>query len=319
MPYQESDYFETPPKHKKIWRYMSIDKFMSMLYEESLYFPNVILFEDRDEGRLSHKTLLEEVCKTNLLNEENTPIKKDKAFREMQSFIEKAREFHEEESLNYLHSFATLLKDFSNHLMYCSCWFLRETESHSMWAEYGDKRHPTSIAIQTTVRDLIESIELTPYQIHIGEIKYKDYKKDHIEGYENFLSKKLNCHDDVLELFYAPVLHKRNIYKDEHEVRAIISFESICENHLDRIYTSEIPFYSDQLFLKQEEIPLFKQYDTNLMKDIPREGIPVRTILKKLIKSVVMSPNYNNYFYDPLIKLIKNIGLDPDIVSFSDI
>ena len=46
---------------------MSIDKFMSMIYEESLYFPNVTLFEDRDEGRLSHKTLFEEVCKTNSL------------------------------------------------------------------------------------------------------------------------------------------------------------------------------------------------------------------------------------------------------------
>ena len=58
---------------------------------------------------------------------------------------------------------------------------------------------------------------------------------------------------------------------------------------------------------------------TNKMKNIPTEGIHVRFNLKDLIKRVVMSPHANNYFYDPLTKLIKNSGLDPDIVYFSDI
>ena len=44
VPYQKSPYFETPQKCKKIWRYMPIDKFMAMLSEESLYFPNIYLF-----------------------------------------------------------------------------------------------------------------------------------------------------------------------------------------------------------------------------------------------------------------------------------
>ncbi len=57
MPYQKSPYFKTPPKCKKIWRYMPIDKFMAMLSEESLYFPNVYSFNDRYEGILSDNTL----------------------------------------------------------------------------------------------------------------------------------------------------------------------------------------------------------------------------------------------------------------------
>ena len=271
MPYQKSPYFKTPKKCKKIWRYMPIDKFMAMLSEESLYFPNIYLFNDRYEGILSRKTL-REVYKTDLLNTENTPVKQDEEFiREKNVIIKAFEEIHIEdemkEILNLQHSFQTLLKDFSNYLMFCSSWFLKENESHSMWAEYGDKRSPTSVAIQTTVGDLINSIESPDYQIHIGKVKYKDYDKEHIEGYEDFLSKDLTNPNNVLELFYAPILHKRDIYEDEKEVRAIISFESICENYLDRIYISDIPFYSDLLF---KEYRLYYRGQTEKMTAVPK-------------------------------------------------
>ena len=149
------------------------------------------------------------------------------------------------------------------------------------------------------------------------KIKYKDYKREHIEGYEDFKLKNLTQSNNVLELFYAPVMHKRDIYNDEHEIRAIISFESVCNNFTDRVYTSEIPFYSDRLFKKN--IVDLDDDMTNKMEKIPTEGIHVRSNLKDLIKRVVMSPHANHYFYEPLTELIKNNGLDPDIIYFSDI
>ena len=321
MPYQESDHFDTPPKEEKIWRYMSIDKFIAMLYNNSLYFPNISLFSDKKEGTLSDKSL-EEVYKTSLLNEENTPIKQDEAFRRMKEFIEDAEQFYTDYEakayLNYLHSFETLLQIFSNHLMFCNSWFLKPAESHSMWEGYGDKTNPTSVAIQTTISDLIQSFESTNYQIHIGEIKYKDYKIEDIEGYEDFSSKDLTNPDTVLKLFYAPILHKRNIYQEEKEIRVIVSFESICEEYLAGIiYTSEIPFYSDQLFRQGDQI--FRQYDTNLMKDIPKKGILLENNLKTLLKKIVVSPNVKDYFYDPFEDIIKYYGIDPSIVSRSEI
>ena len=319
MLYQKSPYFETPQKCEKIWRYMPIDKFMAMLSEESLYFPNVYSFDDRYEGFLSDKTR-EEVYKTNLLNEKNTPVQQDEGFIGEKDFIKKYREWHGEHEvekiLNLLHSFQTLLKDFSNHLMFCSSWFLNGNESHSMWAEYGDKRSPTSVAIQTTVGDLIQSFESTSYQIHIGKVKYKDYNEKHIEGYENFLSEDLKNPNKILQLFYAPILHKRDIYKDENEVRAIVSFESICKNHLGRIYASEIPFYSDQLF--DEDSRFHRAGQTNIMKDIPK-GISVKINLQTLLKAIVISPNANEYFHEPFRKLIKNHNIDPVIVRRSAI
>ena len=322
MPYQKSPYFKTPQKYEKIWRYMPIDKFMAMLSEESLYFPNIYLFNDRYEGILSSETL-REVYKTDLLNAKNTPVKQDEEFIEQKDFIERSRKFHKEhekehevkETLNLLHSFQTLLKDFSNHLMFCSSWFLKKNESHSMWTEYGDQRSATSVAIQTTIGDLIESFESPEYHIHIGKVKYKDYDKEHIEGYEDFLSKDLTNPDNVLELFYAPILHKRDIYEDENEVRAIISFESICENYLDRIYTSDIPFYSDLLF---KEYRLYYRGQTEKMTAVPK-GISININLQTLLKAIVVSPNVNEYFHEPFIKLIENHNIDPKIAYYSAI
>ena len=185
-----------------------------------------------------------------------------------------------------------------------------------MWAEYGDKS-PTAVAIQTTVGDLIDSLEATEYNVHIGKVNYKDYGKEHIEGYEDFASENLKNPNKVLELFYAPITHKRKLYADEHEVRVVVSFESICEKHADRIYTSEIPFYSDNLF---EKDLFFIDFDnTKLMKDIPDPGMTIDVNLTKLIKNVVMSPYRNGYFDEALVKLIFDNDLNGELVRYSQI
>ncbi len=255
---------------------------------------------------------LQEVYKTDLLNAENTPVKQDEEFFKEKEVLElPVMKLDKDRILKRLHSFQTLLENFSNHLIFCSSWFLKESESHSMWSEYGDKRSPTSVAIQSTIGDLINSIEDPDYQIHIGKVKYKDYNKEHIEGYENFLSKDLTNPENILELFYAPILHKRGIYEDENEVRAIISFESICENYLDRIYTSDIPFYSDRLFDEEYRRQFQFINKTEKMAKIPKRGIPIQINLQTLLKMIVISPNANRYFHEPFTKLIKNHNIDP--------
>ncbi len=182
-----------------------------------------------------------------------------------------------------------------------------------MWGEYGDKRHPSSIALQSTVGDLIDGFEYDEdYDVHIGKVKYKDYRKEHIEGYENFDEENLNNPDNVLKLFYAPILHKKRVFDDEHEVRATISFKSICNHHLeDQIDTSKIPFYSDRMFA--EDSRYFNSDTTNLMKDVPSDGIRIRINLKKLIKSVAISKIGWEYFQKPLLDLLSSKKLSPEI------
>ena len=290
---------------------MTIDKFMSMVHEGSLYFPNVYSFKDETEGSLSK--ISEKEALNILLLKQKTLIEQDDSndeFSRLKDSIIGTSPLANQFSINLLkhqHSFHALLRDFSNHLMFCNCWFLKDRESHAMWAEYGDKS-PTSIAIATTVDDLKQSFGLTDYNIHIGKVEYKDYLTEHIDGYEDLSSKCLTNPDyltnpkTVLKLFYAPIMHKRNIYDDEHEVRAVISFESICKKHLGQVYTSQIPFYTDRLF---EEFSIFNMNKTNKMTDIPK-GFKIKIDLQKLIRLVVISPNANDYFLEPLKELMKN-------------
>ena len=290
---------------------MHIDKFLAMLSEGSLYFPNVYSYNDKFEGTLSNKSL-NEVRRISLLDEKNTLIYDDEAFYRKRKSL---RELDpDQEKMESGRIFEQLLRDFLSHLMYCNSWFQREKESHSMWAEYGDKS-PTSIAIQTTVGDLIESLESDESNIHIGKVEYKDYLTKNIEGYEDFPSIDLNDPDNVLKLFYVPFLHKRDVYQDEHEVRAIISFEDVCKEFLGRVYTSEIPFYSDPMF--RTDASLLRDYQNPISN--AHNGIPIKVNLDTLLKKIVISPTVNDYFNFSFEDLIKRYGIDPNIISRSEI
>ncbi|GEM_PF-3518775 len=344
MPYEDSPHFKTPCYTKPLWRYMHIDKFLAMLSSKTLYFPNVYSYNDRFEGRLSEKSK-DEIRKISLFDEKNTLISHDTEFNRKRESLKndcEKRLVDEKRTLNELvqeqekiesgRIFEQLINNFLSHLMYCNSWFLSEKESHTMWAEYGDKIS-TSIAIQTTVGNLIESLKCTDniykslvynfddslesdkYTIHIGKVNYKDYLTDDIEGYEDFQSEYLNGPDNVLKLFYAPFLHKRDVYMDEHEVRAIISFEDVSKEFLGRVYTSKIPFYTDPMF--QTDVSLLREYNNPINN--ADNGIPIKVNLHILLKRIVISPTVNNYFNIPFEDLIKRYGIDPKIISTSQI
>ena len=132
MPYQESPYFDTPSHTKTLWRYMHIDKFMSMLKTQFLYFPKITVFNDKYEGELSDRSRTE-VYKTDLLNDKNTLIKQDDVFQSRKKgMAEYPDGLEKKQILSLIHSFDALLTKFSKHLMFCNCWFLSGNESHSM-------------------------------------------------------------------------------------------------------------------------------------------------------------------------------------------
>ena len=315
MPYKKSDYFKTPRNSEKLWKYMHIDKLLSLLKYKSLYFPNIYSFNDEFEGSLTRQTKIE-VNKRSLLNE-NTPINQKDVLDTRTDIIKTYPNEESRTGILLLYTFEVLLNVFSNHLMFCNCWFLRKEESHAMWAEYGDKS-PTSIAIQTTVGNLKECLKDTNYKIHIGRINYRDYDEDYIEEYNDFKSIGLTDPDNVLKLFYAPTMYKRNIYKDEREVRAIISFESICEKELGPVYTSDIPLLSDEAFDINKYYTSSEKQKLNLTKGIrDYQSVDINTIA--LIQKVVISPYAKTYFKEPLKELLKYYGIDPNKVENSKI
>ena len=317
MSYEPSPYINTPAPEKKIWRYLSIDKFMSMLSSNNLHIPNVSLFNDRYEGMLSDKSK-EEAQKVLLVNQ-NKLIKQDEKFNEEIQYIASQNEQYKSMLLKNHYSFHTLYRYFSWYFMFCSCWFQRDKESYLMWSQYGDNAYPTSVAIQTTVGNLIKSLKPAQYDIHIGKVDYIDYENNHIKGYEKITTVDLDTSDNVLKLFYAPIMHKREEYRDEDEVRAIISFESICNDFFGQVYTSEIPFFSHHIqpmgggfsYLHENDVP-----DT--FRCVPNV-FEIDIDLETLIQKVVISPNAKNFFEVPLKELLEKYNINPDKVVKSKI
>ncbi len=322
MPYKPSDYFKTPylRNSDELWKYMHIDKFMSMLSNGSLYFPNIYRFDDKYEGTLTKRSR-KEVKKKSLLDN-NTLIKFTEVLKKREEIKKEYPNEKERENRISSYSFEVLLKVFSNHLIFCNCWFIKTEESHSMWAEYGDKI-PTSIAIQTTVGDLKKSLKISDFCIHIGKVRYVNYEKDHIKGYEKFASEDLTDPAIVLKLLYAPVMHKRKIYNDEREVRAIIAFENTYEKYLNadnikKDSITEIPFFSKQLLDLDTYHDSPDDHESDLTQRV-RVGEHVFINIKTLIQKVVIPPNANTYFEKPLKELLDKHGIDPDIVERSKI
>jgi hypothetical protein len=89
--------------------------------------------------------------------------------------------------------------------MYINCWHLGNTESEAMWRLYCP--NDGGVAIQTTYRKLVASIEDDPF-CYIGSVTYIDYES---QGFP-------------LNNAFHPVMHKRASFAHEQEVRLVKSF-----------------------------------------------------------------------------------------------
>lgn len=127
----------------KIWRYVDLAKFMSMLISKSLWFSRVGAFEDQYEGTL--------------------PIPPVESFIKNQSFRTAA------EGLEFQTRLLGALNAISRRYGFVNCWHLNDGESAAFWKIYSGE----GIAIQSTVGRLKQSISDGDGRgIKIGRVKY---------------------------------------------------------------------------------------------------------------------------------------------------
>ena len=84
---------------------------------------------------------------------------------------------------------------------FVSCWHANNTESEAMWRLYCGSHE--GIALQTTYEKLDASL---PAGIFLGQITYFDY----------------SCDADAPRDALALLMHKRQAFEHEHEIRALI-------------------------------------------------------------------------------------------------
>ncbi len=159
MPLIETHPILKPPKTNiKLWRYMEIPSFISLLSDGALVFNRADLFEDKYEGCLPKITA----------QELDLNVKELIKNGELHSGYEE---------------FASILKQ-ENEKIYLNCWSSNDYEMVHMWKIYSKEN---GIAIETDY-DALKSSTESEEDIYPARIQYLDFNKDTIDWKWNTLS-----------------------------------------------------------------------------------------------------------------------------------
>ena len=137
----------------RLWRYMDLSKFVSMLEKNGLWLARADTFRDRHEGRFPD---------------------------EMRNIIENAYKGFDDDDKSPVKD----ADDFQDYLLkntFISCWHKNFDENMVMWEIYG--RDNNAVAIQTTVGEMGKSIDsstLTGHSLILKSVIYQ--KADEISG-----------------------------------------------------------------------------------------------------------------------------------------
>ncbi len=184
----------------KIWRYLTLPKFIDLLHSRTLFFTRADLLraDDKSEGtgltnvaRAGVKALEELSARGVELSYLAYPGLTAKQLVEMLTQSDRA---HEE-----------LIKHY-----FVNCWHMNEHENFAMWKVYSE---PFGVCIQSTYESLINCFNDSDYsfyrktsKVYVGEVRYVDW--------DNYVIPQNNG--------FWPVMHKKREFGYERELRCIV-------------------------------------------------------------------------------------------------
>jgi hypothetical protein len=146
--YEWHEEVKTPADEKIIWRYLSLEKYIDLLYRKQLFLCRLDKFNDPWEGEWTE------------------------AYKVRNIFARECLEGNE-----------GLINNFFKTQYFISCWHLSEHESIAMWKIYSSEH--AGIAIKTTIGRLKNSLTDVNQQLHIGEVEYIDDHFNYKEKEQN--------------------------------------------------------------------------------------------------------------------------------------
>jgi len=133
-------------ENQKLWRYMDLSKFVSLIEKNALWMARVDTFRDQHEGQFPD---------------------------DMRKIIEKAYEKFELSDVTVIKD-ADDFQDYLRKNTFISCWHKNFDESMVMWEIHG--RDTNALAIQTTVEDMRNNINTSNLDGHSLMLKNVIYK-----------------------------------------------------------------------------------------------------------------------------------------------
>jgi hypothetical protein len=200
MPCQEHPSFPLEiPDSTKIWRYMSIPKFLSLLEYNSLFFSRGDKLGDPFEGLYPKPRIRGNVIEISLKGDAPQSIELNDDTVEKYGKVYPNIEIDESEDKLARESARKYRER-----IFTNCWHMSDHESDSLWNKYSSDK---SIAIQSTVGRLKNSILDDNHIVYLFKITYIDDRVDTIKT-PNFI--------------FSTMIHKKIEYQSEKELRALI-------------------------------------------------------------------------------------------------
>ena len=188
---------------KKIWKYMDLGKFISILSTKSLYFTNATELDDPFEGFWPPKYM---EALVSIYQEQFDEIKQvrsdilgsfgEKSPNEMKTLDESISSMG---GSHFMDIYKSTIADFG-----VQCWHINEDESYAMWKIYTNSGQ--GIAIESTGGRLEKSLCSSSYTVTVKPVRYVNFENVIID-------KNLS-----LDMLYT----KRSVFAYEQELRATV-------------------------------------------------------------------------------------------------
>lgn len=205
----------------KLWRYMNLSKFISLLDTKALYLSRLDRLSDLYEGSTTVATI-----------------------NEIRSFLKNIMSDAEPEVIERAVKFLdnSFRDNRSKH--YISCWHMNCDESEAMWRLYGGSNRE-GIVIQSTYSKLIESIEQQD-EVYIGVVNYIDHQNYSFKTANSFLpvmhKGTFYAHENEVRLvkYFNPSSEKL----DSQPEKLLIPWDAA--QYIDKIFVN--PYADDYYF-----------------------------------------------------------------------
>lgn len=195
MKNRKSKILINPPEGTKIWRYLDLSKFISMLSNETLIFSRVDKLNDPFEGSYTKQSL------------------------------EMRESYHEKIAEEDSQDLSEIYRKFKNYT-FVNCWHMNEFESAAMWKLYLKSNE--GVAIQSTYKNLMKTLDgkNVDTEIAVGQVEYIDYDIDYMIDdnplYAFFYKRKSFEHEHELRAAFTRIPTEKGIFinlakiKDEY-------------------------------------------------------------------------------------------------------
>lgn len=144
-------------RNATIWRYLTIDKFASLLQTRALWFSKLQILQDQREGMMPAAP--------------RAALKRQ--HRKTESW------FPDEERRAQVRNFVEANENDGRELIVVNCWFVGDHESQAMWDEYArDSEGNCGVIVKSTADDLLRSLRRSHDNWWFGNVKYVDLATD---------------------------------------------------------------------------------------------------------------------------------------------